>query len=258
MQLTNAHFDIYELGGADVPRLGADDPRNIGVARALVFVVREDPKDLREIFGVDGTIGGSVEATYGNYNAVTLKGDITGPIGEGVAFSLDGSYNRRDGYGEIVNLGKDISDRNRWSARGQLLIEPTADLKIRAIADYSKIDEVCCVVSTLVAGPSAAAIVGVGGGLSTDFFSYDTYLNQEPINKVDNYGGSVQVDWDRGSIGITSITAYRELKNFVDQDVDFTSADIVRERRDQRVKTFTQVAFTVIPGCLSDGYKQEP
>jgi len=184
--------------------------------------------------------GGSVEATYGNYNAVTVKGDITGPIGEGMAFSLDGSYNRRDGYGEIVNLGKDISDRNRWSARGQLLIEPTADLKIRAIADYSKIDEVCCVVSTLVAGPSAAAIVGVGGGLSTDFFSYDTYLNQEPINKVDNYGGSVQVDWDRGSIGITSITAYRELKNFVDQDVDFTSADIVRETRDQKVNTFTQ------------------
>jgi len=184
--------------------------------------------------------GGSVEATYGNYNAVTLKGDITGPIGEGVAFSLDGSYNRRDGYGEIVNLDKDISDRNRWTARGQLLFEPTTDLKIRAIADYSKIDEVCCVVSTLVAGPTAPAIVGAGGGLSTDFFSYDTYLNQEPINKVDNYGGSVQVDWDRGSIGITSITAYRELKNLVDQDVDFTSADIVREVRDQKVNTFTQ------------------
>ena len=184
--------------------------------------------------------GGQIEATYGNYNAVTVKGDITGPIGEAMAFSLDGSYSRRDGYGEIVNLDKDVSDRNRWTARGQLLIEPTADLKIRAIADYSKIDEVCCVVSTLIAGPSAPAIFGVGGGLSTDFFSYDTYLNQEPINRVDNYGGSVQVDWDRGSIGITSITAYRELKNLVDQDVDFTSADIVRERRDQKVNTFTQ------------------
>ncbi len=184
--------------------------------------------------------GGQVEATYGNYNAVTLKGDITGPITEAIAFSIDGSYNRRDGYGQIVNLGKDVSDRNRWTARAQLLIEPTADLKIRAIADYQKIDEICCVVSTVVAGPTAPAIFGVGGALSTDFFSYDTYLNQEPINKVDNYGGSVQVDWDRGPIGITSITAYRELKNFVDQDVDFTSADIVREVRDQRVNTFTQ------------------
>ena len=184
--------------------------------------------------------GGSIEATYGNYNAVTLKGDVTGPITESIAFSLDGSYNRRDGYGRIVNLDTEISNRNRWTARGQLLIEPTVDLSIRLIGDYARFDEVCCVVSTLVAGPTAAAVVGVGGALSTDFFSYNTYLNQAPINKVDSYGGSAQVDWNIGSLAVTSITAYRKLKNFVDQDVDFTSADIVRETRDQGVDTFTQ------------------
>lgn len=184
--------------------------------------------------------GGSVEATYGNYNAFTIKGDITGPISENIAFAIDGSYNRRDGYARIVNLDQELSNRNRWTARGQLLIEPTEDLKIRAMVDYSKIDEICCTVSTLVAGPTAPAIFGVGGALSTDFFSYDTYLNKAPVNEVDNYGGSVQIDWGSGPISVTSITAYRELKNFVDQDVDFTSADIVTEVRDQRVETFTQ------------------
>lgn len=184
--------------------------------------------------------GGSVEATYGNYNAFTVKGDVTGPITETIAFSLDGSYNRRDGYGRIVNLDTDISNRNRWTARGQLLFEPTVDLSIRLIGDYARFDEVCCVVSTLVAGPTAAAVFGVGGALSTDFFSYNTFLNQAPINKVDSYGGSAQVDWNIGALQVTSITAYRELKNFVDQDVDFTSADIVRETRDQKVNTFTQ------------------
>ncbi len=184
--------------------------------------------------------GGSVEATYGNYDSMTLKGDVTGPITETIAFSLDGSYNRRDGYGRIVNLNTDISDRNRWTARGQLLFEPNSDIKIRAMADYSRIDEVCCVVSTVVAGPTAPAIFGVGGALSTDFFSYNVFLNKEPINEVDNYGGSVQVDWDIGALSVTSISAYRELKNFVDQDVDFTSADIVSELRDQKVETLTQ------------------
>lgn len=184
--------------------------------------------------------GGSIEASYGNYNNIQIKGDVTGPITDNLAFSLDGSYNKRDGYGRIVNLGEDINDRNRWTARGQLLFEPTDNLSIRAIADYSKIDESCCVVSTLIAGPTAPAIFGVGGALSTDFFSYDTYLNQVPVNRVDNYGGSIQADLDLGSLSLTSITAYRELKNFVDQDVDFTSADIVNEVRDQRVKTFTQ------------------
>lgn len=184
--------------------------------------------------------GGSVEATYGNFNALTVKGDVTGPISENIAFSVDASYNRRDGYGTIVNLNEEISDRNRWTARGQLLIEPTESLKIRAILDYSKIDEICCVVSTLVAGPTAPAVFGVGGALSTDFFSYDTFLNRPPVNEVDNYGGSVQVDWESGPISVTSISSYRELKNFVDQDVDFTSADIVNEIRDQQVETLTQ------------------
>jgi outer membrane receptor protein involved in Fe transport len=184
--------------------------------------------------------GGQVEASYGNYDAVVLRGEITGPIAENIAFSLDGSYNRRDGYARISNLDTDVSDRNRWSARGQLLIEPTPDFKIRAIADYAKIDETCCLVSTLVAGPTAAAIRAVGGNLDTDFFSYNTFLSQVPVNTVDNYGGSIQADWSTGALTFTSITAYRELKNFLDQDVDFTSADVVTETRDQKVNTFTQ------------------
>ncbi|QFT78437.1 TonB-dependent receptor [Erythrobacter sp. THAF29] len=184
--------------------------------------------------------GGSLEVSYGNYNALVVKGDVTGPIGENVAFSLDGSYNRRDGFGEIVNLGEDINDRNRWSVRGQLLIEPTPDLSIRAIADYSKIDEVCCTVGNLVNGPTGPGILAVGGQIPTDFFSREVFLNFVPENEVDNYGGSVQVDWASGPISVTSITSYRELQNSFLTDIDFTSADIATETRAQDLKTFTQ------------------
>ena len=184
--------------------------------------------------------GGLVEASYGNFNAMVLRGELTGPISENIAWSIDGSYNKRDGYATIVNLDEEISERNRWSARGQLLIEPSPDFKIRAIADYSKIDEACCQVSTLVAGPTAAAVFAVGGALDTDFFSYNTFLNQVPENVVDNYGGSLQADWNIGNLTVTSITAYRELENFQNQDVDFTSAEIVSEIRNQKVDTFTQ------------------
>lgn len=184
--------------------------------------------------------GGVVEASYGNYNAIVVRGEVTGPITDNIAFSLDGSYNKRDGYARIVNLDEELSDRNRWSARGQLLIEPSTDFKVRIIGDYGRIDEVCCQVSTLVAGPSAPAVFAVGGALDTNFFSYNTFLSQVPRNTVDNYGGSIQADWNVGNLTVTSITAYRELKNFLDQDVDFTSADVVSETRDQKVDTFTQ------------------
>lgn len=184
--------------------------------------------------------GGAIEATYGNFNAYTIKGDITGPITDNIAFSIDGSYNKRDGFGTIVNLDEEVNDRNRYSLRGQLLIEPSPDLKIRAIADYSRIDEVCCTVGTVVAGPTAPGILAVGGAFETDVFAREVFLNFVPENEVDNYGGSIQVDYDIGAISITSITAYRELQNSFLTDIDFTSADIANETRAQDVETFTQ------------------
>ncbi|MEM7664829.1 MAG: TonB-dependent receptor [Pseudomonadota bacterium] len=185
--------------------------------------------------------GGSVEAVYGNFNQVFLKGDVTGPITDTVAFSVDGSYQRRDGFGEIVNLDEDINNRNRWAARGQLQIEPTPDVSIRLIADYARIDEVCCETSNLVVGPITAGAIGaIGGQFGTDFFSNESFLNVVPVNENDNYGFSGQIDWDIGAISVTSITAYRELRNFFNQDIDFTSADISNETRDQAVDTFTQ------------------
>ncbi|MEL7445061.1 MAG: TonB-dependent receptor [Pseudomonadota bacterium] len=187
--------------------------------------------------------GGSVEASYGNFNAITIKGDVTGPITDSVAFSIDGSYNSRDGYATIVNQNEEQNNRNRWSARGQLLIEPTPDIRIRAIADYSRIDEICCQVSTLRAGDVTNFVIGgpdIGGQFSTDFFGYEAFLDIVPTNEVDNYGGSVQIDWETGPISVTSITAYRELENLFNSDIDFTSASIATETRQQEVQSFTQ------------------
>ncbi|MBV7266545.1 TonB-dependent receptor [Erythrobacter ani] len=185
--------------------------------------------------------GGSVEAVYGNFNQVFLKGDITGPINDVIAFSVDGSYQNRDGFGEIINLNEEINDRNRYTVRGQLLIEPTPDLSVRLIGDYSEIDEVCCQTSNLIVGPSTAdAITAVGGQFPSDFFSFDNFLNVAPVNENENYGISAQIDWSSGPISVTSITAYRELRNFFNQDIDFTSADLSVETRDQAVDTFTQ------------------
>ena len=187
--------------------------------------------------------GGSLEASYGNFNNLFLKGDITGPITENIAFSIDGSYQNRDGTAEIENLGVDQNDRNRWSARGQLLIEPTPDFRIRAIVDYSNIDEVCCQVGTVVRGPTADALDLLGGQTQdfSTFFDRTTNLNIVPENTVDNYGGSIQMDYETDfGLSFTSITAYRELDNFFRSDIDYTAADIANEQREQKVETFTQ------------------
>lgn len=185
--------------------------------------------------------GGSFSATYGNFDQIVLKGDITGPISDSIAFSLDGSLNKRDGYVDVVNLDEKINERDRYSVRGQLLFENGGPLRIRAIGDYAKIDELCCFAGNVVAGPTVPLLFAVGGQIDPEnLFSDRTYLNTLPVNEIENYGGSLQADLELGALTLTSITAYRELRSLSQQDVDFSSADVVSEMRDQAYDTFTQ------------------
>lgn len=124
--------------------------------------------------------GGSAELSYGNFNAIIAKADITGPISDTIAFSLAGNLNKRDGYADDLNLGTDVNERNRYGFRGQLLIEPSDDLSIRLIGDYDKIDEDCCVAGNIVNGPTGAIVNALAGGIGIDAedpFSYDVYTN---------------------------------------------------------------------------------
>ncbi len=189
--------------------------------------------------------GGSAELTYGNYNAFIAKADITGPITETVAFSLAANYNMRDGYVFDAGLRTDSSDRNRGGARGQLLWQPNSDLKFRLIADWDQIDENCCAIANIVAGPTRAILEGINGGRpvydANNPFSYVTYSNFPSANNIQNYGGSLQGDYNFGNLGLTSITSYRKVDSITNQDSDFTSVNAIGQNsQDLKIDTFTQ------------------
>lgn len=185
--------------------------------------------------------GGNVEATYGDFNALVLKGDITGPITDTVAFSIGGNYNRRDGYIRDLALNTQFNDRNRYGFRGQLLYQPSADLKFRLIADFDSIDENCCAVVNLVAGPTVGAIRAIGGNVVTgNPFSYTVFNNFRSTNKIDNYGISLQGDKDFGKFTLTSISSARGVDSLTNQDSDFTSADLIGTNNNRtNIRTLT-------------------
>ena len=202
----------------------------------IISIVTEEPQF---------EFGGGVEASYGNYDAIIVKADITGPIGETLAFSLAGNYNKRDGYVNVVNLGTKSNDRNRYGVRGQLLWEPSDTVKVRLIADYDKIDEICCAVANVFSGPTGPIVNALAGGVGIDAndpFSYTVYQNFESVNDIKNYGFSGQIDFDlTDSVSLTSISAYRAVRTFTNQDSDFTSADLIgNNQADTAINTYTQ------------------
>ncbi len=189
--------------------------------------------------------GGGVEVSYGNYDALVVRGNVTGPISDTLAVSIEGNYNKRDGYINVVNRGVDSNDRNRWGVRGQILWEPSDTVKVRLIGDYDKIDEVCCGVANVVNGPTGGAVNFLAGGVGLDPnkpFSYNAYQNFDSVNKIKNYGVSGQIDWDlTDQLALTSISAYRAVRSFTNQDSDFTSADLIgNNQADTAINTYTQ------------------
>ncbi len=189
--------------------------------------------------------GGGVEVSYGNYDALVVRGNVTGPIAETLAVSLEANYNKRDGYINVVNRGTDSNDRNRWGVRGQILWEPSDTVKLRLIADYDKIDEICCGVANVLNGPTGGVVNALAGGVGLDPnkpYSYNVYQNFESVNKIKNYGFSGQIDWDlTDQLALTSISAYRAVRSFTNQDSDFTSADLIGDNRAKTaIDTYTQ------------------
>lgn len=188
---------------------------------------------------------GYVEAGVGNYDLYRLKGYFTTGISDNAAISLEGTFQQRDGYGDIVNLDQDINNLDRFSLRGQLLFEPSDNMEWRLIADYNSLDEDCCIVASPVQSTNASIITNLLGGQladANDPFSFETFLQQNTPNFLDDYGASLQGDIDFGFGTLTTITAYRENEHGFDQsDSDFTSLDILGNVfNDVDISTFTQ------------------
>ncbi|PHS40495.1 MAG: TonB-dependent receptor [Robiginitomaculum sp.] len=186
---------------------------------------------------------GYIEAGVGNYNQRVLRGYVTRGLSDTIAFSVGGSYNKRDGYAPsaVAGLGAN-NERNRFSVRGQLLIEPRDDISIRLIADHSQIDERCCGVTNVTNGPTAGAIMALGGQLAdpTNPFAYINFQDRDSDNRVNDDGISLHVDVELDTFDFTSITSLRSNKSFSEYDADFTTAQLLNVPTDVDISTFTQ------------------
>lgn len=186
--------------------------------------------------------GGKAETSIGNYGLINPRATITGPIAKGVAMRLSGSANQRDGYFTNIITGRDISDRNRWSVRGDLLIEASSDVSLRIIGDYNKIDERCCGIATGLVGPAGSVLrtLGFSVGDPARQFNYEIAPDFDSRNKITGRGISGQIDWKLGGAKLTSITAYRHQTSAAAGDAEYSSADIAILTNSNDIKTFTQ------------------
>ncbi len=194
--------------------------------------------------------GASAEFTAGNYNAIGGAALVTGALwGDQLAGSLYFADRRRDGFYSVVTgqgprTKDDDDDENFFTLRPQLLYKPNENLSVRVIGDYTHRDEYCCTAvvyrqsqplsaatGSLNAQQIIASLANGGGGEPQTPNPYNrvAYADQNDPQDVVDEGVSVQVDYKVPSLrgALTSITAYRNWKDYGSQDPDFTNADLL-------------------------------
>ncbi|MBM3928154.1 MAG: TonB-dependent receptor, partial [Sphingomonadales bacterium] len=217
-------------------------------------------------------LSGMAEATYGNYDLWRFQGALNVPLGDTLAARIDGVYTKRDGFYYDPANRIDVNNRDRYFLRGQLRFEPTSDLNIRLIGDYTKRDERCCAATFVdrsvnqfvgnLNDPAASLaplsttgnnIINVLRDLGQNIglvnnAGYNRTISTSPGRgfggRTEDWGVSGQVDWNLGAATLTSITAYRDYHADQGSDTDYSSVDILYRAANgnssREFKTFSQ------------------
>jgi outer membrane receptor protein involved in Fe transport len=171
---------------------------------------------------------GKVSASFGNFNSKRARAYYTGPLNDTIAYSLSADSNQADGHAKNPVTGNDSNNRDRYSLRGELLIEAAGDTEIRITADYDEYDEFCCQVTNVAAGLAKQTVYALGAQAAPNSpYDSNVYFNYDSMAKGENSGISVNIVKELDNMTFTSITSSRDSDSFESQDIDFDSALIL-------------------------------
>ena len=221
---------------------------------------------------------GFVDVTMGDRNLQRISAAANIPLTNNLAFRGTVFSSQRDGYVDDDIHGSDFhNDRDRIGIRAQLALgEPSDEFNMRIIADYSELDEVCCVALSRVdglysrnslslpTGPIAgsdAALAAVGATIFTDYPYPDPFIQAIPGSVVTGVGfDDYRVAYDsvphsenedRGlslelnrtlpnGMLLSSISGFRKFDTFDSIDGDFTSAPVFTRTSEASQQSFSQ------------------
>ncbi|MEY2919354.1 MAG: hypothetical protein RL261_659, partial [Pseudomonadota bacterium] len=123
------NFDFYDLERIEVIRGPQGVLLGKNVVGGALSIITAAPKFENS---------GEAMLSFGNYNAITASGHVTGGLTDDVAGRFSFQARKRDGYARDVLHNRDVEDLDSFQGRAQLLWEPgDSGWHVRGIVDYS-------------------------------------------------------------------------------------------------------------------------
>jgi len=183
---------------------------------------------------------GYLNASYGNYDAISTDGAIGGPITPSIGLRVAYSIEDHDGYGKNIITGNDIDDAKRRAVRGILAFALGDNAKLDLSADYSTEDDHNYGNHYLGRANSVIAPFGFAFGGIVPSDERDIANDFDPKNDRTFWGVSARLEVGLGDLTLTSITAYRDNDYSLLTDLDATSAPLSRWTFEENGDHFSQ------------------
>lgn len=185
---------------------------------------------------------GYIDVSYGNYNALSIEGAISGPIaGEALTARIAAKIEERDGWGTNITNGRDVDDVRSRAIRGSLNLRPSETVDLLLVGDYFKRDDsanafhiVGCVT------PVCNANAAINRGYSLPADPRDVSLDQQPRFRPEQYSLLFTAKVELPFADLTSISGYRDGSSYFFGDLDGTAQPGAFITREENYQTFSQ------------------
>ena len=155
--------------------------------------------------------GGSAGLGFAEHNSQEYRINASGPLSEQIGLSISGLYNDRDGYITNMATGSKIDSREATAGRLQFVIKPSDPWKIRLTGSTERYDDGFM--------PTYNPLSDVGPHkVNRDF---NGYVDSD----VDSF--ALTADFEGNQFDFSSVTAYRNWGQDLQQDFDFTAIPVV-------------------------------
>ncbi len=168
----------------------------------------------------EDTLGGRLEARFGNYDLREFRGTFNAPLGENLATRINFGFSARNGYSHNLFNGEDDGDKSLTLFRGQLLWRNENNLGVRLSVDYSKNDPDTSVTPSIKDVSVVGSLLGIASA-STDPFDINANFNNREQLTAKGIAATIDLPVNY-ALSFKSITSYRELSHdaFLDLDGD--------------------------------------
>jgi len=183
------------------------------VGGAINIITRDPGRDA----------SGEAMIGYGRFNEFRGEFYASAPLSDTLAFNISLMRNRDDGYARDVFRGTDEATSSTTSIRSKLLWQPDGAFKAKLSGFYVRAQDSTGLAAFPLDGNAAARRVDPNVFLGSGYKQAESFT---PYGKTENYGGSLDMEYEADGVTLTSQSSYYYFWSQFNLDTDSTASTV--------------------------------